>query len=407
MDGRRPDSAQFINKTCICKTLKDDELREQLAKEPLMKDLYDEIRASRPHLFSSTMVFISQLQLAQMTKLISVIEKVIQSEPFKKLVFEGRDSSSVPQKGVFMGYDFHLSPEGPKLIEINTNAGGGLLNAELVKAQSECCAEVHVNEKIEHDYFEMFVNEWRLSKGDRELRTIAIIDENPEEQYLYPEFLLFKKLFESYGKKCFISSPERIENVNGELLIEGEKIDLIYNRLTDFYFDRYPVLRTSSVVVTPHPSHHALYAHKKNLFYLSSSELLTKLQVSPEDQKVLRDGIPETVEVTSENAEDLWNHRKELFFKPVSGFGSKASYRGDKLTHRVWEEIQRSKYVAQKLIAPSDRAVEVDGVSVSLKVDLRAYVYDGKVQLFAARLYSGQTTNFRTPGGGFAPVVVV
>jgi hypothetical protein len=26
------------------------------------------------------------------------------------------------------------------------------------------------------------------------------------------------------------------------------------------------------------------------------------------------------------------------------------------------------------------------------------------VQLVCARLYQGQTTNFRTPGGGFAPV---
>jgi hypothetical protein len=29
---------------------------------------------------------------------------------------------------------------------------------------------------------------------------------------------------------------------------------------------------------------------------------------------------------------------------------------------------------------------------------------DGTVLLAAARLYQGQTTNFRTPGGGFAPV---
>jgi len=26
------------------------------------------------------------------------------------------------------------------------------------------------------------------------------------------------------------------------------------------------------------------------------------------------------------------------------------------------------------------------------------------VLLYAARMYQGQTTNFRTPGGGFAPV---
>jgi hypothetical protein len=40
----------------------------------------------------------------------------------------------------------------------------------------------------------------------------------------------------------------------------------------------------------------------------------------------------------------------------------------------------------------------------SLKVDLRNYAYQGRVLLRAARLYQGQTTNFRTPGGGFAPV---
>ena len=41
---------------------------------------------------------------------------------------------------------------------------------------------------------------------------------------------------------------------------------------------------------------------------------------------------------------------------------------------------------------------------VPLKLDVRCYVYDGAVQLVASRLYQGQTTNFRTEGGGFAPV---
>jgi len=39
-----------------------------------------------------------------------------------------------------------------------------------------------------------------------------------------------------------------------------------------------------------------------------------------------------------------------------------------------------------------------------LKFDLRNYTYAGEVQWIAARTYQGQTTNFRTPGGGFAPV---
>ena len=42
----------------------------------------------------------------------------------------------------------------------------------------------------------------------------------------------------------------------------------------------------------------------------------------------------------------------------------------------------------------------------TLKFDVRNYVYEGQVQWLSARLYQGQTTNFRTPGGGFAPVYV-
>jgi hypothetical protein len=34
--------------------------------------------------------------------------------------------------------------------------------------------------------------------------------------------------------------------------------------------------------------------------------------------------------------------RGQLFFKLATGFGSKAAYRGDKLTHRVWDQIRCS-----------------------------------------------------------------
>ena len=56
---------------------------------------------------------------------------------------------------------------------------------------------------------------------------------------------------------------------------------------------------------------------------------------------------------------------------------------------------------------PSERLVNVDGGETDLKLDVRAYAYGGQIQLLAARLYQGQTTNFRTSGGGFAPVFLV
>jgi uncharacterized circularly permuted ATP-grasp superfamily protein len=96
-----------------------------------------------------------------------------------------------------------------------------------------------------------------------------------------------------------------------------------------------------------------------------------------------------------------------LFFKPAKGYGSKAAYRGDKLTRRVFGEILQNDYVAQELVLPSERQLEVENKIVDFKLDLRHYVYKGQTQLISARLYQGQTTNFRTPGGGFAQVMVV
>jgi hypothetical protein len=58
------------------------------------------------------------------------------------------------------------------------------------------------------------------------------------------------------------------------------------------------------------------------------------------------------------------------------------------------------------LAPPGECVTQVKGESVSLKYDVRCYVYNGQLQLIAARLYQGQTTNFRTQGGGFAVVRV-
>jgi hypothetical protein len=188
---------------------------------------------------------------------------------------------------------------------------------------------------------------------------------------------------------------------------------MVYNRLTDFDLSeqRHSALRDAyeagAVVLTPHPRDHALHADKRNLVTLGDGDLLAGWRVPPEDRQLIERVVPRTRLVSPENAEDLWAERRGLFFKPTGGYGAKAAYRGDKLTRRVWNEILRGQYVAQTVIPPGERLIERDGTLADLKFDLRAYTYGTTVQLLAARMYTGQTTNFRTPGGGFAAVVVV
>lgn len=416
--------AEQLNLGCACQFLDRDKLRHQLESEPALSGLAEDIAATRPHLFSSTMVFITLAQQQKMQAIVDAVEQVVAMPGWRQQALEQAPNiASVDNgaMGVFFGYDFHLGAEGPQLIEINTNAGGAYLNLALARAQTACCADVQrfyspaeSLETLEQQWLDMFRHEWKMQKGDAPLRTILIVDEAPHQQYLYPEFLLFRGLFERAGLRCIIADPSELRWYSERLWHGDDAIDLVYNRLTDFYLEKpaSEALRqaylSQAIVLTPHPRAHALYADKRHLVWLSDDAKLQALGVVASNRQKLLSGIPATRLVDSSVADELWAARKQYFFKPATGFGSRATYRGDKLTRRVWEEILAGDYVAQRLAAPSERLVAVDkDITSELKLDVRAYVYRGQIQLFAARLYSGQTTNFRTQGGGFAPVFVV
>ena len=413
-------AAETLNRECTCQTLDATQLRAQLARDPHLKGIFEDIIQSRPNLFSATSVFLNSQQLADMSELIHNIESVIKSSEFQKIALAR--SPKIAQindgpYGVFMGYDFHLSDTGPKLIEINTNAGGGLLNLELAKAQQHCAKDATVNyekklNQLDQEFFNMFIQEWKTKRPSDELKLIAIVDDEPEKQYLYPEFQLFEHLFAHYKIKAVIADPKDLIFHDGKLWLNDQCVDMVYNRLTDFYLEdeNHQSLREAyeraSIVLTPSPYHHALYANKLNLVTLTNEDELQNFQLSSDQKSILLRGIPKTLMVNPEDSEALWLNKKNLFFKPIAGFGSKATYRGDKLTLKVWGEILKEKYVAQKIIPPSQRLVQIDQAMADLKIDIRAYVYRGEIQLLAARLYAGQTTNFRTVGGGFAPVFI-
>jgi len=417
---REPFPVAWLNRECFCIGADLDALHVWLQQDLAQRGFSRPVVETHPHLFSALPVFISGEHVASMRAVIAAVESVVALPAYQAAVLDQAPSIArlVPgARGVFFGYDFHLGETGPQLIEINTNAGGALLNAELGRAQRACCEQVRglvtgpVDvAALEERLYGMFLEEWRLACGDRPLERVAIVDESPAEQYLYPEFLLFQRLFEARGVQAVVADPSQLEWRDGVLRHGGERIDLVYNRLTDFYLERpeHAALReaylSGTVAVTPHPRAHALYANKRNLALLTDAHRLHAWGVAPDTIATLVSGIPATRPVDPAAAEQLWSERKGLFFKPASGFGSRGSYPGGKLTHKVFAEILEGDYVAQALVPPSERLLRDADTPRALKMDLRNYVYNGQVQLVAARLYQGQTTNFRTPGGGFAPV---
>ena len=409
---------EALNSDCFCASLDADALRRALETDPAARGLHGLIEERCPHLFASLPVFVSRQHVDEMAGVIRAVEEVLTLPAYREaaLAWAPPIARHDPgASGAFIGYDFHLGAGGPRLIEVNTNAGGALLNAVLARAQRACCGEIAAlvggpvpADALERTLFEMFVSEWRRSGRAGAPRRIVIVDDEPERQFLYPEFLLFAQLFRRFGIEAQVRAPEELAFNDGVLRDAQGPVDLVYNRLTDFALEAaaHAALRAAyladAAVITPHPRAHALYADKRNLSLLTDEELLRSWGVREAAIAELQRGIPRTRIVSAPDGERLWAERRKLFFKPAAGYGSRAAYRGDKLTRRVWGEIRAGTHVAQELVLPSERRI---GPETAMKVDVRNYVYHGRVQQLAARLYQGQTTNMRTAGGGFAPVL--
>ena len=412
---------ELLNQECFCISLDKAALSASLNRELGTPELSAMVQERCPYLFASQPVFIPALQLRPMAEVVRAVESVVAMPAYRELVLA--QAPAVAQLaptgplGAFFGYDFHLTDGHLGLIEINTNAGGAMLNAVMARAHRACCADLGAMaptlaqiEEFEKAIVEMFRHEWQLAGRITPLKTIAIVDSSPQDQYLYPEFLLFQQLFERHDIHAVIADPSDLEWRDGALHHDDLIVDLVYNRLTDFYLEQpdSAALREAylheGVVLTPHPQAHALYADKRRLALFSDVVQLESLGVPRDIQDVLLEHVPRTEIVKATDEKRLWAARRSLFFKPVAGFGSRAAYRGDKLTKGVWQDILAGEYVAQAIVKPGDRSTGEVGLPVPMKFDLRAYAYNSKVQWLSARVYQGQTTNFRTSGGGFAPV---
>jgi hypothetical protein len=378
--------ADYLNAHCHCETLDKDTLA------------HSQFFSQHPH-------FLSRDDLQHIQAFIKAHERIVRSGFFPT-------ADRLVERGIFNSYDFHISDNGPQLIEINTNAAGALLGLYAERAMLRCCEGVPGYLTYpgfawdEQQLVQMFQREFALRYPERALRRVAIVDEKPHEQFFYPEFLLVQQMLRRHQIDAVIADPEEL-SIRENVAYAGElPLDFIYNRLTDFALEKpssatlKQIYERGLATVSPNPAVHALYANKANLT-LFWSDAAAKLP--PTDLATVRAHLPETVFVTAANADQLWSQRKEWFFKPVDGYGGKGVYRGDKLTTKVWQHIIGGSYIAQRYIAPRTR--QVTDVT-SLKYDVRVYTYAGEILGLMARYYQGQTTNFRTEHGGLAGVLV-
>ncbi len=285
------------------------------------------------------------------------------------------------QLSMLMAYDFHYdSTTGLlSLIEINTNASGFLLADLMYRADG---TEWNCNKKDPRtSLLESIEKEWAaFDAGTGTVRptSIAIIDEEPTQQKMFLEFVMYNSFFKQNGMKSQILDVSKFSS----------EFNFVYNRFNDFTFkeersrDLRKALLSKTACFSPQPREYLLLAHKQRLVEFG-------------DAKVSPFLIP-IIDVTKSNPEELWSSRKNLFFKPKALYGAKAVYRGSSISHKTFDQIVGQDYIAQEFRPP--------GTVGEFKFDLRFYAYADQIHLGIARAYQGQVTNFATLGGGFAPL---
>lgn len=374
--------------------------------------------------YAQTILALPLAQLAVMRRTIEILFRVAHGPAYAARVDEAAGETARFESGahgVFMGYDFHLTGHGPQLIEINTNAGGALLNG--LHTASLCdrdrlewlCCDPPPIESVEDDIVATFRSELESVRGSgARLRRVAIVDDRPEEQFLRPEFELFAELFARHGIEARIGDTRELVRAEaGGIALGGWPVDLVYLRDTDFQLasERTRTLRAAylagEVVVTPTPREHHLLADKRRLEIFSSVEQLRALGVDPEEAAFLAGVVPETRPLASLSFDEAWAGRRNWVFKPAASFASRAVYRGDKISRRKLAEIHADPgFLAQRRVEPGRTRVRTPRGDREMKFDVRAYAYRDEIFLLGARAYEGQVTNMRSPGGGFSAICV-
>ncbi|MES2964185.1 MAG: hypothetical protein V4760_09870 [Bdellovibrionota bacterium] len=311
---------------------------------------------------------------------------------------------AVPVPGnssILMSYDFHVDPEGRlRLIEINTNASTSLVVDALMETKKSAR---EFSRDFRSEIVECFESEHDVARPGHKLKTVAIVDEHPENQRLFVEFKMYEELFRRHGWNVSIEDTSRLRVEGDRLVGTHGPIDLVYNRDTDFYLEssRVSALREATdrnlACITPHPHEYRLLADKERLFELCQPGVLEASALSASQKEAIRKTLIPSITIDpSVDKEKLWSDRKKWFFKPRRSFGSKAVYRGSSISRNAFETVTGSNYVAQEYV-PATTLGE-------FKFDLRFFVYRDRIQLALARLYQGQLTNSHTPGGGIAPI---
>jgi len=302
---------------------------------------------------------------------------------------------------LLLSYDVHPTPDGPVLIEVNTNAGGILLAFESARQVNQCCADWE-QDQLQERLLELFRRDL-LGNDPEHTGTVAIVDDNLAEQPLLSEMQALATVMRTATQDVRVVDAAELSYHDGRLRYGDTAIDRVYWRSTDFVLadPKHAAVRRAvdegTTTIAPAPEAYRAIADKTRFVEWSRQPELARDVVSG-----LSFRIAEAVPMGTRSIEDWYADRKDWVFKPASGYASRGVYVGKSISRQKLAELPRDSYLAQRY-APHP-VLARDGVE--WKYDVRFFADRGQIIGAAARVFQGQVVGLRKPGSGFAPIRV-
>jgi len=350
-------------------------------------------------LASDTPVSISSEDFESMCRFTQLMWQLKQNPDYEKAlkpVLPAAAGIDPGAPGILMGYDFHLTESGPKLIEINNNAGGLFVGGQQWLPQTDLpCWDEGLVRRLAR----MFPDNWQR---------IAIMDEDVKGQFMYPEMLAYADLLRMHGREVVVLSPQDLR-LEADGLYAGEmRVDGIYNRHTDFYLESpelahvHRAFEQGLVQLNPHPRSYAFLGDKGRMVDWWREGLLDAI-LPVEDVDFIRALVPETRRFADADRDDIWRERKTWVFKPAARHGGKGVVLGRAMSRKRFAEIDAADTVMQRYVPASHITLNDE----EFRLDIRLFTHGAELIALAGRVWQGQMTNFRSAGSGWVAINVL
>jgi hypothetical protein len=331
--------------------------------------------------------------------------------------------------------DAFLTPDGPRFIEINSDAPAGFGYGDRM---AEVFAELPIFQAFrrgrEVEYIpsgprlvDAVLHAWR-ARGGAGSPVVGILDW--AEVKTRPDQEILSNVFQSAGVTCLLGDPREVEVVEGRLRVRGVPLDVVYRRavLSEL------VAREDEVQAFFAAYHQGLalfvnsfrchLSEDKAFFGLLTDEAFTRGLLSADEAALVARVVPWTRRVaegrTLRNGREVelvphvLAEQSALVLKPAHGYGGRAVLVGDQVTAAEWEagieSALREPWVVQERVAIPEEAFPVwEGGSLSfeaLKVNANPFYVAGEDVGAVARASRSAVINV-SAGGGSVPTFVV